>query len=47
MTDAQPPRQTIRTLQARKRIALIAHDGKNLKCSSGRLAGKTRSASTS
>lgn len=28
MTDAQPPRQAIRTLQARKRIALIAHDGK-------------------
>lgn len=28
MSDAQPPRQTIRTLHARKRIALIAHDGK-------------------
>lgn len=28
MSDAQPPRQAIRTLQARKRIALIAHDGK-------------------
>lgn len=28
MSDAQPPRQTIRTLPPRKRIALIAHDGK-------------------
>ena len=28
MSDAQPPLQAIRTLQARKRIALIAHDGK-------------------
>ena len=28
MSDAQPPRQAIRTLPARKRIALIAHDGK-------------------
>lgn len=28
MTDARPPRQAVRTLQARKRIALIAHDGK-------------------
>ena len=30
MSDAQPPRQAIRTLQARKRIALIAHDGKKV-----------------
>tara|TARA_R110002012_G_scaffold9197_6_gene42241 strand:+ start:534 stop:1010 length:477 start_codon:yes stop_codon:yes gene_type:complete len=28
MSDAPPPRQAIRTLPARKRIALIAHDGK-------------------
>lgn len=28
MNDARPPRQAIRTLQAQKRIALIAHDGK-------------------
>lgn len=28
MTDARPPRQAVRTLPARKRIALIAHDGK-------------------
>ncbi|OAZ99547.1 methylglyoxal synthase [Halomonas sp. G11] len=28
MNDARPPRQAIRKLQARKRIALIAHDGK-------------------
>ena len=28
MNDARPPRQAVRTLQPRKRIALIAHDGK-------------------
>lgn len=28
MPDIRPPRQAVRTLQARKRIALIAHDGK-------------------
>lgn len=28
MTDARPPRSVRRTLPARKRIALIAHDGK-------------------
>lgn len=28
MSDARPPRHVIRTLEARKRIALIAHDGK-------------------
>mgnify|MGYP007000155367 len=26
MNDARPPRQVVRTLQPRKRIALIAHD---------------------
>lgn len=28
MPDVRPPRQAVRTLPARKRIALIAHDGK-------------------
>ncbi|MBZ5488965.1 methylglyoxal synthase [Halomonas aquamarina] len=28
MTDARPPRQVARSLPAKKRIALIAHDGK-------------------
>ncbi len=46
MNDARPPRQAVRTLQPRKRIALIAHDGKKPRCWSGRRAGKTHSAST-